>query len=188
MLPGIHAMTSRQSIRAIFMVLLSLTLLLPAVSHSGEVLTQPSQQRPLDELDHHYRQSVLRGWRSFQTSFARDGVACVNCHTDHRDMRTWLGAYPKVEVFDGTPYEVKGLRQVVLEALEKHTDLLPGERLSLVEDLVAFISWWGDGEAVSPGHSRILPPATEDLTLLQSSVVRGSRLFHRQGPGSCAEC
>jgi cytochrome c len=103
-------------------------------------------------------------------------------------MRLWARAYPKVEVFDGTAYQVKGLRQVVIEALEKHTDLLSQQRLALVEGLVAYIAWWGDGQSIDPGHSRALPPAVEDLIELQSSVERGGRLFYEDILGPCVRC
>lgn len=145
-------------------------------------------KRSLAELEVHYQMSVLRGWKSFQTSFALDGLACVHCHPHHEQLSSWASAYPKVEVFDGTPYQVKVLRQVVTEAFEKHTDLASNERLTLIEDLVAYIAWWGDGESIVPGHSRPYLPPEEDLAQLRSSVKRGEEIFHQQVPGSCAEC
>lgn len=157
-------------------------------AHGADSRLNSISPRSLFDLEPHYRASVLRGWRSFQTSFARDGLACVHCHLHHETMRLWARAYPKVEVFDGTPYQVKGLRQVLFEALEKHTDLLPHQRLALVEDLVSYIAWWGDGQPIDPGHSRALPPAAEDLAELRSSVERGHRLFHEDTLGPCVRC
>ncbi len=143
---------------------------------------------PLTALEPHFRKSVLHGWRAFQTSHADDGVACVHCHLDHETIRRWARAYPKVEVFDGTPYRVKTLRQVVLEALERHSDLGPARRLELVDGLVAYIAWWGDGLKVSPGHSRDLPPPSEDLKLLRESARRGLKLIAKGSEGNCRGC
>ncbi len=103
-------------------------------------------------------------------------------------MAPWAGAYPKVEVFDGTPYQVKSLGQVVLEALGKHTDLPLNKRLLLVDDLVAYIAWWGDGTKVTPGRSRPAPPPPQDLALLKSVVAKGRELFHQKNFGPCASC
>lgn len=145
-------------------------------------------RRELTELDPAFRESVLRGWRSFQTSFARDGVACVHCHEDHERMRLWACAYPKVEVFDGTSYEVKTLRLVVLEALAGHTDLPAGARVDLAGDLTAFIAWWGDGQYLKPAFSRETPPASMDLELLEAAVIRGKALFYAAGDHGGAVC
>lgn len=147
-----------------------------------------SEPTGLNAFEPHFRQSVLRGWRTFQTGHADDGVACVHCHPDYKTIRRWARAYPKVEVFDGTPYQVKTLRRVILEALDKHSDINPESRLNLVDDLVAYIAWWGDGMNVSPGHSRNLPPASADLKLLRKSVMRGMRFIHNRSKGSCWQC
>ena len=167
-------------------MLLALWCAMP--SYAGDARTTSLNQRPIVDLEPHYRASVLRGWRSFQTSYAQDGLACVHCHLGHDSLRAWAGAYPKVQVFDGTPYQVKGLRQVVLEALEKHSDLLPDQRLILVEDLIAYIVWWGDGQAIKPGHSKASPPAQEDLAQLGSARERGRRLFQQESLGPCINC
>jgi hypothetical protein len=143
---------------------------------------------PLMNLESHYRASVLRGWQTFQTSFAADGVACVNCHPRLESLRHWPGAYPKVEVFDGTPYRVKSLQQVVMEALERHTDLTLAGRVDQVEDLVAFLAWWGDGQVVTPGRSSTLPPATADLALLRAAAIRGEQFAQNRGAESCGSC
>lgn len=166
--------------------LLILWHLMPA--YCDDARANPVNPRPVTDLEPYYRASVLRGWRAFQTSFARDGVACVHCHPQHKSLRSWAKAYPKVEIFDGTPYRVKGLRSVVLETLEKHTDLLSDEQLAIAEDLVAYIAWWGDGQLMTPGYSRIFPPAAEDLIKLRFSVERGSRLFHQETFGPCTRC
>lgn len=156
----------------------------PASGPSG-----PGEQpRSLTELEPRYRASVLRGWRTFQTSFAEDGVACVHCHPSHQDMRGWAGAYPKVQTFDGRPYGVKGLRQIAVEVLETHTDLPEDRRLALVEDLVAYMTWWGDGEPVSPGRSRLERPPRADLAALRACVERGQALFQEGEPGACGQC
>ncbi len=167
-------------------MLLALWCAMP--SYAGDARTTSLNQRPIVDLEPHYRASVLRGWRSFQTSYAQDGLACVHCHLGHDSLRPWAGAYPKVQVFDGTPYRVKGLRQVVLEALENHSDLLPDQRLTLVEDLIAYIVWWGDGQAIKPGHSNAFPPAREDLAQLGSARERGRRLFQQESLGPCVNC
>jgi cytochrome c553 len=159
---------------------------LPVVAADKQTVS--TDPRLLSDLEPHYRESVSRGWRFFQTSFAQDGVACVHCHPRYDAMRLWAGAYPKVQVFDGTPYQVKGLREVVVEALEKHTDLLPYQRLELVEDLVAYIAWWADGIPIAPGHSRAFPPPEEDLAILQSSVDRGRRFISKDTFGFCRKC
>jgi hypothetical protein len=145
-------------------------------------------RRELNELTPDYRESVLRGWRYFQTSYAKDEVACVHCHRDHEDMVPWARAYPKVQVFDGTPYKVKTLKMIVLEALEKHSDLGTNTRYSLADDLVAYIGWWGDGQFIHPGISEQLAPPAEDLIELQRAVARGRSLFNRRDPISCSRC
>ena len=155
---------------------------------SGPERGSAPARRELTELDPPFRESVLRGWRSFQTSFARDGVACVHCHENHERMRLWACAYPKVEVFDGTPYEVKTLRLVVLEALAGHTDLQAGARADLADDLTAFIAWWGDGQHLKPAFSRETPPASMDLELLEAAVNRGRALFFAEGDHGGAVC
>lgn len=138
--------------------------------------------RPLSDLEPHFREAVLRGWRIFQTSHARDGVACVHCHPDHDQIRRWAGAYPKVEVFDGTPYRVKSLAEVAGEAWSKHADQPSNHR---IDDLVAYISWWGDGRRISPGHSRRLPPPDRDLRRLEAAAADGRRHFQRN---QCSRC
>jgi cytochrome c len=153
---------------------------------SGEKPLSPA--RSLSDLEPHYRASVIRGWRFFQTSFARDGMSCVDCHLQPDSKSTWARAYPKVEVFDGTPYRVKALRQVVLEALEKHTDLPEGRRAALAEDLVAYIAWRGEGQVLRPGFSKRFPPPSVDLAELQAASQRGASLFEDHAFGPCAKC
>ena len=172
----------------VLVLAISCCLWFPAGTWAAESVPAPGEPTSLSRLEANFRASVLRGWRYFQTSLAQDGVACVDCHRGHEPMRRWAGAYPKVEVFDGTPYRVKGLRQVVLEALEKHSDLSPRRRLALVEDLVAYISWWGEGKPLTPGHSRAVSPPAEDLKLLKSSTERGWRLFRQEELGPCTQC
>lgn len=138
--------------------------------------------RPLSDLEPHFRRAVLRGWRIFQTSHARDGVACVHCHPDHDQIRRWAGAYPKVEVFDGTPYRVKSLAEVAGEAWSKHADQPSNHR---IDDLTAYIAWWGDGRRISPGLSRRLPPPDRDLSLLEAAAADGRRHFQRN---HCSRC
>ena len=151
-------------------------------------LKAESDPTPLTSLEPHYRASVLRGWQIFQPSFAADGVACVNCHPRLESLRHWPGAYPKVAVFDSTPYRVKSLQQVVMEALERHTDLTLVGRVDQVEDLVAFLTWWGDGQVMTPGRSSTLPPATTDLALLSAAAVRGEQFVQNRGAESCESC
>ena len=145
-------------------------------------------RRELEDLDPSFRESVLRGWRYFQTSFAADGVACVHCHRDHSDLITWPGSYPKVQIFDGTPYGVKTLRTVIIEALARHTDLGPVECSDMAEDLQAYIAWWGDGQPLTPGISKRSIPPDEDLEELMMAVRRGMLLFNREKPVSCVRC
>lgn len=172
----------------VLVLAMSCYLWFPAGTWAANSLPPPGEPPSLFKLEANFRASVFRGWRYFQTSFAQDGVACVDCHRHHEPMRRWAGAYPKVEVFDGTPYRVKGLRQVVLEALEKHSDLSLQRRLALVEDLVAYISWWGEGMPITPGHSRPIFPPAEDLKVLKSSAERGRRLFRQPELGPCTQC
>jgi len=171
---------------------LSATLLLALIIASSPTWAAEevsfSKQRPLNQMESNYRQSVINGWRMFQTSFAEDSMACVNCHLNHDQMTGWAGGYPKVEVFDGTPYSVKTLHQVVLETLAIHTDLPEGKREAMAEDLAAYISWWGDGQPVRPGISRDIPPATMDLEELKSLVNKGLQIFKRLGGTGCIEC
>ncbi|MEE8547786.1 MAG: hypothetical protein V3S63_06750, partial [bacterium] len=147
-----------------------------------------SKQRPLNQMESNYRQSVINGWRMFQTSFAEDSMACVNCHLNHDQMTGWAGGYPKVEVFDGTPYSVKTLHQVVLETLGMHTDLPEDRREAMAVDIAAYISWWGDGQPVRPGISRDIPPATMDLEELKSLVNEGLQIFKRSEGTGCIGC
>jgi len=169
------------------MLVLAGLLLLPSFSFGGDS-AQIGGRRDLIDLEQHYRESVLKGWRYFQTSFARDGMACVNCHLSHEQMAGWAGAYPKVQVFDGAPYAVSSLRDVVLEALGRHTDLSEAECMKRADDLVAFITWWGDGQEVTPGLSRVQAPAPDDQHELENSVRRGRALFLRNDPLSCSQC
>jgi hypothetical protein len=173
---------------SLFVAALLLVLLSSFPVAAGDGQPDSYEPRPLKEFEVHFRESVFRGWRWFQTSFARDGVSCVNCHPNHDAIRLWYRAYPKVEVFDGTPYRVKGIREVVIEALEKHTDLNYQGRMNLVEDLVAYIAWWGEGQAIRPGYSRSLPPASIDLDRLRSSVQRGRKLVGAANLGPCDGC
>ncbi len=145
-------------------------------------------RRELETLDPTFQESVLRGWRYFNASFADDGVACVHCHRDHSDLVSWAGSYPKVQIFDQTPYRVKTLRMVILEAMDRHTDLGPIECGEMAEDLQAYIAWWGDGQPLAPGHSADSVPPEEDLAALEEAVSRGRTLFHREKPTSCALC
>jgi cytochrome c len=160
----------------------------PGRYSAAAVLEAEADPTPLTNLEPHYRASVLRGWQTFQTSFAADGVACVNCHPRLESLRHWPGAYPKVAVFDSTPYRVKSLQQVMMEVLERHTDLTLAEQAALVEDLVAFLSWWGDGQVMTPGRSSTLPPATADLALLRAAAIRGEQLVQNRGAESCGSC
>ena len=145
-------------------------------------------RRELETLEPSFQKSVLRGWRYFHISFADDGVACVHCHRDHSDIIPWAGSYPKVQIFDGTPYRVKTLRMVIIEAMVTHTDLGPTERGAMAEDLQSYIAWWGDGQPLTPGHSAKGMPPEEDLTELGEAVSRGRSLFNREKPISCAYC
>ncbi len=169
------------------LLLLSGVMFSPSLS-SGVGSELIGGRRELIDLEQRYRESVLKGWRYFQTSFARDGMACVNCHLSYEQMTGWAGAYPKVQVFDGTPFAVKSLRDVVLEAMGKHTDLPEAGRMKRVDDLVAFIAWWGDGQDVTPGLSRAQAPAAADQRELENSVERGRALFMRNDPPSCSQC
>lgn len=119
---------------------------------------------------------------------ARDGVACVHCHPDHEQIRHWAPAYPKVEVFDGTSHEVKDLPQVVAEAFARHSDLEPEQHPEEIEDLVAYIAWWGSGLPLTPGHSRPHPPPGEDLQLLSMAVSEGEALFREGTEVRCVDC
>jgi cytochrome c len=176
--------------RRLLVFTLGLLLILgwPGRYSAAEDLNAEADPTPLTNLEPHYRASVLRGWQTFQTSFAADGVACVNCHPRLESLRHWPGAYPKVAVFDGTPYRVKSLQQVVMEALERHTDLTLAERVDRVKDLVAFLAWWGNGQVVTPGRSSTLPPATADLALLRAAAIRGEQLVQNRGAESCVSC
>ena len=147
-----------------------------------------SVRRELNTLDSSFQKSVLRGWRYFNTSFADDGVACVHCHRDHSDIVFWAGSYPKVQIFDQTPYRVKTLRMVIIEAMDRHTDLGPIECGEMAEDLQAYIAWWGDGEPLAPGISIKGTTPEEDLTEFGEAVSRGRSLFNREKPISCVYC
>jgi mono/diheme cytochrome c family protein len=159
-----------------------------ALSTPGVGRTE-NTRRELIALDPPFRESVLRGWRYFHTSFADDGVACVNCHRDHSDLISWSGSYPKVQIFDQSPYQVKTIRMVIMEAMARHTDLGPIESGEMAQDLEAYIAWWGDGQLLTPGISNIkdMPPE-EDLAELVKSISRGQSLFNREKPVSCAHC
>jgi hypothetical protein len=145
-------------------------------------------RRELETLDPSFQESVLRGWRYFHTSFADDGVACVHCHRDHADIVSWAGSYPKVQIFDQTPYRVKTLRMVLIEAMTRHTDLGSIERGEMAEDLQAYIAWWGDGQPLRPGKSTKGTPPEEDLDEFDNAVSRGRALFDREKPISCNYC
>jgi mono/diheme cytochrome c family protein len=147
-----------------------------------------SVRRELENLDPPFRESVLRGWRYFHTSFADDGVACVHCHRDHSDIVSWAGSYPKVQIFDQSPYEVKTIRTVITEAMARHTDLGPIESREMAQDIEAYIAWWGDGQPLTPGVSRENRSPEEDLAKLREAISRGRSLFNRERPMSCAYC
>ena len=163
-------------------------LCLLAVLAQAEPGRSDSTRREIENLDPSFRESVLRGWRYFNTSFADDGVACVHCHRDHSDMVFWSGSYPKVQLFDGSPYDVKTLRTVIMEAMARHTDLGPVESGEMAEDLEAYIAWWGDGQPLAPGISHKGMPPEEDLGELGESISRGRALFNREKPTSCSYC
>ncbi len=163
---------------------LCLLALFAAPATAGNVY----ERRELGTLDPFFLQSVLRGWRYFHTSFAEDGAACVHCHRDHSDLASWAVTYPKVQVFDQTPYRVKTLRTVIIEAMVRHTDLGPVECGEMAEDLQAYIAWWGDGQHLAPGTSSKSTPPGEDLVEFEKAVNRGRSLFVREKPVSCSYC
>jgi len=174
-----HAFPGLLPIAALFLI-----LLFPA--HGlGE---SQNGRRELETLEPSFKKSVLRGWRYFNTSFADDGIACVHCHRDHSDIVSWAGSYPKVQIFDGTPYRVKTLGIVIIEAMDTHTDLRPSQRGEMAEDIQAFIAWLGDGQPLEPGSSTKGTPPMEDLAELQNAISRGRYLFNREQPVSCANC
>lgn len=188
-LGGARALLSSRCKRLIWCFVALVTVASPlggiiAATKPGETPGRRETTAPqgLSDLEPHFRRSVLRGWRVFQTSHARDGVACVHCHPDHDQIRQWAAAYPKVEVFDGTPYRVKSLAEVVGEAWRKHADQPPEDR---IDDLVAYIAWWGDGTRITPGHSRRLPPPDKDLRLLKAAVAEGRKHYQRNDCGQC---
>ena len=170
----------RQFLRAALCLLVFITF--PSLTGAQD------NRRELETLDPPFQKSVLRGWRYFNTSFADDGVACVHCHRDHSDLVSWAGSYPKVQIFDQTPYRVKTLRMVIVEAMDRHTDLGPIECGEMAEDLQAYIAWWGDGQPLVPGISVKGIPPEEDLDELRESINRGRSLFNREKPVSCVYC
>ncbi len=172
----------------LWVLLAGLGLTQVACSQASPALASGPAPRPLSSLEPHYRQTVLNGWRSFQTSFARDGLACVDCHLDHDALSLWAAAYPKVVVFDQSPYRVKGLAEVIGETLTTHTDLSVRRRQSLVDDIQAYISWRGEGQIVTPGYSKRLSPPQEDLDQLQKAVERGRGLTRQTLSGPCLKC
>jgi cytochrome c len=178
---GVHLKLTSYTILATALCF-STILIAPGVGRSENI------RRELGTLDPSFRESVLRGWRYFQTSFADDNVACVNCHRDHSDLVSWSGSYPKVQIFDQSPYQVKTLRMVIKEAMARHTDLGPIESGEMAEDLQAYIAWWGDGQPLAPGFSANGTPPREDLAELEKAVNRGRSLFYREKPISCEYC
>jgi cytochrome c len=93
-----------------------------------------------------------------------------------------------VQFFDQTPYRVKTLRIVIIEALSRHTDLPPVESREMADDLQAYIAWWGDGQPLHPGISPEGRPPEEDLVELEIAITRGRSIFHRETPLSCIYC
>jgi len=171
-------------LRIFLIVVLNFTLCFGVMAQGGALSPQGKSPRELPDLEPNYRTSVLKGWKDFHTSFAKDGLACIDCHLSHQDMASWGPSYPQAHVFDGTEHAVKTLDQVVAEALARHTDL-PGEaRKSKIDDLVSFISWWGDGHMISPGHASSLPLPSQDLEMLETAVSRGWRVFN----SACRSC
>jgi hypothetical protein len=77
---------------------------------------------------------------------------------------------------------------VVTGALERHTDLPPTMAGRMVDDLISYIYWWGDGEPLTPGISEKTRPPEEDLEQLASAANRGRNLFQRGEPNSCSYC
>jgi hypothetical protein len=145
-------------------------------------------RKPLRDLEPYFRAAVMNGWIYFQTSFAEDGMACANCHLSHNDITRWLGAYPKIQPFDGDPYAVKTLRQVVLETLSRHTDLVGNGIVNKADSIVAYISWWGDGKPVMPGDSEGRSPPSADALKLKRAVMQGQEIFHGSRGASCGRC
>lgn len=176
------------SLGPIARLLLIISLCLLVLIAVPELAVAEGGRRGLETLEPSFQKSVLRGWRYFHISFADDGVACVHCHPDHSDIIPWAGSYPKVQIFDGTPYRVKTLRMVIIEAMVTHTDLGPTERGEMAEDLQSYIAWWGDGQPLAPGHSAKGMPPEEDLAELKVAISRGRSLFNREKPISCAYC
>ena len=184
-----HGVKAHFIYRHSFPGLLPIAALLLILLFPAPGLCEPQEgQRELETLEPSFKESVLRGWRYFNTSFADDGIACVHCHPDHSDITSWAGSYPKVQIFDGTPYRVKTLRIVTIEAMTRHTDLGPIQCREMAEDIQAYIAWWGDGQPLIPGISTKGQTPEEDLFEFREAVRRGRTLFNREKPTSCVYC
>jgi mono/diheme cytochrome c family protein len=77
---------------------------------------------------------------------------------------------------------------VIIEAMDRHTDLGPIECGEMAEDIQAYIAWWGDGQLLEPGISVKGMPPEEDLAEFGEAVSRGRTLFNREKPVSCVYC
>jgi cytochrome c len=168
-------------------------VLLGSVAASPRLLAQdnlytPRPRRSMTQLEPNYRKSVLQGWKLFQSGYADDNMTCANCHLGHDVMKPWAAAFPKVSVFDDNTLFVKTLHQMVLEALNRHTDMTEAEIAEAADPLVSYISWWGDGQPIRPGYSEDVPPAVSDMRKLSRCQQKGKDIalsVEKQGCGRC---
>jgi cytochrome c len=150
------------------------------------VTEQERAPRPLDTIEPHLRAVVREGqllWR--QPPVAENAIACATCHFTEAEVRAWAASFPKVKPMPSPFTRVVTLQQAVGEAVTKHYRIASGgQNRKLARAITAYLTWAGEGRAITPGVASGQPRLPTRLAALQTSIVRGQDRMER----SCARC
>jgi thiosulfate dehydrogenase len=143
-------------------------------------LENPWEPTPIEALEPHLREAVLRGKRLMEDpSLGTRGLSCASCHPNPKLNREWASEFPRRWSTTRRPEpRILTLAQHNVGAV---VDVMGGRPLSpddpLMIDLEAYIVWLGEGTLVwsteTPGRKQ-----------LEEKVAEGREEFQR----SCQRC